>query len=117
MTILRRIGSMTLIPGTPTIPAVPGYYRKKVVPDPPSQTALTFQPGFGGFGGYGVSIPVGTIFGRQSTTVMQTSGDGGSGGGSYPPIPSVQVVQSYNGTKGEYAVNTAADGSIKVVRL
>ena len=114
MTVLRRIGSMTLIPGIPGKPGVPGYYRKKVVPDPPSQTALTFQPGFGG---YGVSIPVGTIFGRQSTTVMQTSGGGGSGGNAYPPRPGIQVVQSYNGTKGEYAVNTAADGSIKVVRL
>ena len=113
MTVLRRIGSMTLIPGIPGKPASPGYKKLVEVPDPPSPTTLEF----GGFGGYGVSIPVGTIFGRQSTTVMQTSGDGGSGGGSYPPIPSVQVVQSYNGTKGEYAVITAADGSIKVVRL
>ena len=61
MTILRRIGSMTLIPGTPGKPATPGYTKLLEVPDPPSPTTLTF----GGFGGYGVSIPVSTVFGRH----------------------------------------------------
>lgn len=114
MTVLRRIGSMTLIPGIPGKPGSPGYYRKKVVPDPPSQTALTFQTGFSG---YGVSIPVGTIFGRQNTVVMQSGGQGAAGGNAYPPRPGIQEVQSYNGTKGEYAVITSPDGSIKVGKL
>lgn len=114
MTILRRIGSMTLIPGTPGKPATPGYSKLREVPDPPSQTKLTF----GAFGGYSVSVPVSTVFGRQSTTVMQSGGQGAAGGGNgYPPIPGVQQVQSYNGTKGEYAVSTSPDGSIKVVNL
>ena len=113
MTVLRRIGSMTLIPGIPGKPASPGYKKLVEVPDPPSPTTLEF----GGFGGYGVAIPVGTIFGRQSTTVMQTSGGGGSGGNAYPPRPGIQEVQSYNGTKGEYAVITSPDGSIKVGKL
>lgn len=113
MTILRRIGSMTLIPGTPGKPATPGYTKLVEVPDPPSPTTLTF----GGFGNYGVGIPVSTVFGRQGTTVIQSGGGSGSGGNSYPPIPGAQQVQSYNGTKGEYAVITGADGSIKVVRL
>ena len=113
MTILRRIGSMTLIPGTPGKPATPGYYRKKVVPDPPSPTKLTF----GAFGGYGVSVPVSTVFGRQSTVVMQSGGQGAAGGNAFPPRPGIQEVQSYNGTKGEYAVITSPDGSIKVGKL
>lgn len=113
MTILRRIGSMTLIPGTPGKPATPGYTKLLEVPDPPSPTTLTF----GGFGGYGVSIPVSTIFGRQSTVVMQTGGGETQGGNAYPPRPGVQEVQGYNGMKGEYAVITGADGSIKVVKL
>lgn len=113
MTILRRIGSMTLIPGTPGKPAIPGYSKFVEVPDPPSPTTLTF----GGFGGYGVSVPVSTVFGRQSTVVMQGGGASTQGGNGYPPIPVVQEVQSYNGTKGEYAVITSADGTVKVVRL
>ncbi len=113
MTILRRIGSMTLIPGTPGKPATPGYTKRREVPDPPSPTTLTF----GGFGGYGVSIPVSTVFGRQSTVVMQGGGASTQGGSGYPPIPGVQEVQSYNGTKGEYAVITGADGTVKVVKL
>lgn len=113
MTILRRIGSMTLIPGTPGKPATPGYTKLLEVPDPPSPTTLTF----GGFGGYGVSIPVSTVFGRQSTVVMQGGGASTQGGSGYPPIPGVQEVQSYNGTKGEYAVITGADGTVKVVKL
>ena len=111
MTILRRIGSMTLIPGIPGKPATPGYTKRREVPDPPSPTKLTF----GGFGGYEVSIPVSTIFGRKSTVVMQ-SGVSTQGGNSYPPRPGVQEVQSYNGTKGEYAVITGADGTVKVVK-
>lgn len=111
MTILRRIGSMTLIPGTPGKPATPGYSKLREVPDPPSPTKLTF----GGFGAYGVSVPVSTVFGRQSTVVMQSGGQGAAGGNAYPPRPGIQEVQSYNGTKGEYAVITGADGSIKVV--
>ena len=113
MTVLRRIGSMTLIPGTPGKPATPGYTKLLEVPDPPSPTTLTF----GGFGGYGASIPVSTIFGRQSTVVMQSGGQGAAGGNAYPPRPGVQEVQSYNGTKGEYAVITGADGTVKVVKL
>lgn len=113
MTILRRIGSMTLIPGTPGKPATPGYSKLREVPDPPSPSTLTF----GGFGSYEVSIPVSTVFGRQSTTVMQSGGQGAAGGNGYPPIPGVQQVQSYNGTKGEYAVITSPDGSIKVGKL
>ncbi len=113
MTILRRVGSMTLIPGTPGKPATPGYTKRREVPDPPSPTTLTF----GGFGGYGVSIPVSTVFGRQSTVVMQGGGASTQGGSGYPPIPGVQEVQSYNGTKGEYAVITGADGTVKVVKL
>lgn len=113
MTILRRIGSMTLIPGTPGKPAIPGYSKFVEVPDPPSPTTLTF----GGFGGYGVSVPVSTVFGRQSTVVMQGGGASIQSGNGYPPIPGVQEVQSYNGTKGEYAVITSADGTVKVVRL
>lgn len=113
MTILRRIGSMTLIPGTPGKPATPGYTKLLEVPDPPSPTTLTF----GGFGGYGASIPVSTVFGRQSTTVMQSGGQGAAGGNAYPPRPGIQEVQSYNGTKGEYAVITLPDGLIKVVKL
>lgn len=112
MTILRRIGSMTLIPGTPGKPATPGYTKLREVPDPPSPSTLTF----GGFGSYGVSIPVSTVFGRQGTTVIQ-SGGGGSGGNSYPPIPGAVVTQSYNGAKGEYVVSTAPDGTVKVTRL
>ncbi|MDD2990625.1 MAG: hypothetical protein PHI64_16915 [Zoogloea sp.] len=112
MTILRRIGSMTLIPGTPGKPATPGYSKLVEVPDPPSPTTLTF----GGFGNYGVGIPVSTVFGKQGTVVMQGSPNT-EGGNSYPPLPGAQQVQSYNGTKGEYAVITGADGSIKVVRL
>jgi len=113
MTILRRIGSMTLIPGTPGRPATPGYSKLVEVPDPPSPTTLEF----GGFGGYGVGIPVSTVFGRQGTTVIQSGGGSGSGGNSYPPIPGAVVTQSYNGTKGEYVVSTAPDGTVKVVRL
>lgn len=113
MTILRRIGSMTLIPGTPGKPATPGYTKLLEVPDPPSPTTLTF----GGFGGYGVSIPVSTVFGRQSTVVVQGGGAATQGGSGYPPIPGVHEVQSYNGTKGEYAVITGADGTVKVVKL
>ena len=113
MTILRRIGSMTLIPGTPGKPATPGYTKLVEVPDPPSPSTLTF----GGFGNYGVSIPVSTVFGRQSTVVVQGGGAATQGGGGYPPTPGVQEVQSYNGTKGEYAVITLPDGSIKVVKL
>lgn len=113
MTILRRIGSMTLIPGTPGKPATPGYTKLLEVPDPPSPTTLTF----GGFGGYGASVPVSTVFGRQSTVVMQAGGGGAQSGNGYPPTPGVQEVQSYNGTKGEYAVITGADGTVKVVKL
>lgn len=113
MTILRRIGSLTLIPGIPGKPATPGYSKLREVPDPPSPTKLTF----GAFGGYSVSVPVSTVFGRQSTTVMQGGGASTKGGNGYPPIPGVQEVQSYNGTKGEYAVSTSADGTIKVVNL
>lgn len=113
MTVLRRIGSMTLIPGIPGKPATPGYSKLREVPDPPSPTKLTF----GAFGSYGVSIPVSTVFGRQSTVVMQSGGGGTQGGNGYPPRPGIQEVQSYNGTKGEYAVITSADGSIKVGRL
>lgn len=112
MTILRRTGSLTLIPGIPGKPATPGYSRMKEVPDPPSPTKLTF----GGFGGYEVSVPVSTVFGRQSTVVMQGGGAATRGGNGYPPTPGVQEVQSYNGTKGEYAVITGADGSIKVAK-
>ena len=103
---------MTLIPGKPGKPATPGYTKRREVPDPPSPTKLTF----GGFGAYDVSIPVSTVFGRQSTVVMQGGGASTQGGNGYPPIPGVQEVQSYNGTKGEYAVITGADGSIKVVK-
>lgn len=113
MTILRRIGSMTLIPGTPGKPATPGYSKLVEVPDPPSPTTLEF----GGFGGYGVSIPVKSVFGRQGTVVMQTGGGAGQSGNAYPPRPSAQGVQSYNGTKGEYAVITMPDGTVKVVKL
>lgn len=113
MTILRRIGSMTLIPGIPGKPATPGYTKLREVPDPPAQTTL----GFGAFGGYSVSIPVSTVFGRQMTTVMQSGGQGAAGGNAYPPRPGIQEVQSYNGTKGEYAVITSPDGSIKVGKL
>ena len=112
MTILRRIGSMTLIPGVPGKPATPGYTKQREVPDPPSPTTLTF----GWSASYSVSIPVSTIFGRQSTTVIQSGGEAAQGGNAYPPRPGVQEVQSYNGTKGEYAVITGADGSIKVVK-
>ncbi len=112
MTILRRIGSMTLIPGIPGKPATPGYTKRREVPDPPSPSKLTF----GAFGSYSVSIPVSTVFGRQSTTVMQSGGQGAAGGNAYPPRPGIQEVQSYNGTKGEYAVITGADGSIKVAK-
>ena len=113
MTILRRIGSMTLIPGVPGKPATPGYTKLLEVPDPPAQTTLEF----GGFGGYGVSIPVSTVFGRQGTTVIQSGGQGAAGGNAYPPRPGAEVVQSYNGTKGEYAVITSPDGTVKVVKL
>lgn len=113
MTILRRVGSMTLVPGIPGKPAIPGYSKLREVPDPPSPSKLTF----GGFGSYGVSIPVSTVFGKQGTVVMQSGGQGAAGGNAYPPRPGIQEVQSYNGTKGEYAVITLPDGSIKVGQL
>lgn len=108
MTILRRVGSMTLIPGTPTIPAVPGYYRKKVVPDPPSQTALTFQTGFGSVG-----IPLSSLF-KGGTIIVSESAPVESGG--RPPEPGVNEVDYYNGQKGKFVIITYPDGRKIVVR-
>lgn len=108
MTILRRVGSMTLIPGTPTIPAVPGYYRKKVVPDPPSQMELTFQTAF-----WWVGVPLSTVFKGGTIIVTEAAPPGGP---SRPPEPGTQEVDYYNGQKGKFVIITYPDGRKIVVR-
>lgn len=111
MTVLRRIGLLVLVPGVPGKPAVPGYSRLIQTPDPPPPEKVNFN-------GLPASIPVHTVFGKAMTVVIQSSGGSSAGGGNgYPPRPGIQEVQSYNGTKGEYAVITGADGTVKVVKL
>ncbi|NML24333.1 hypothetical protein [Zoogloea dura] len=108
MTILRRTGALTLIPGTPGIPATPGWSEYRLVPDPPSQTTMPF-PSVGGIG-------TEHVIGKGETVIVS---DGGlpPGGGSYPPTPGTEYVDGYNGEKGKYVRIIYPDGTIRVVKV
>lgn len=110
MTILRRTGALTLIPGIPGVPATPGWTERKVVPDPPSQTTMPF----GGSGGGGIGTE--QVIGKGDTVIVS---DGGlpPGGGTYPPTPGTEYVDSYNGEKGKYVRIIYPDGTIRVVKV
>lgn len=107
MTILRRIGSMAIIPGTPTIPAVPGYYRKKFVPDPPSNTTAIFDANFGRVG-----IPMSALF-PGGTIIVSEDPPATS---RVPVEPSIERVDYYNGQRGTFLIVTFPDGRRMVVK-
>lgn len=109
MTILRRIGALAFVPGIPGTPATPGRSTYVEVPDPPSQTELSF-------GGAGVSTS--SLFGKNGTVVVSSAGgEDAAGGSGRPPTPGIIAVDSYNGNKGSYVVITQPDGSTKVVKV
>ena len=108
MTTLRRVGAMTLIPGIPAIPATPSRSVFVNIPDPPSQTELAF-------GGAGIKTQ--TIFGANSTVVVNAESTNKTGGNGRPPTPTITNSDAYNGSAGEYVTVVSPDGSIKVVRL
>lgn len=110
MTILRRTGALTLIPGTPGIPATPGWTERKVVPDPPSQTTMPFQ----GIGGSGIGTE--QVIGKGETVIVEAPGNS-PGDGAYPPTPGAEYVDGYNGQKGKYVRIIYPDGTIRVVKV
>lgn len=113
MTILRRIGTLTLIPGIPGKPATPGHSKLVNIPDPPSQKTLPFGGGSGGAG-----VPVESVFGKGGEVVVSSSGgQEKTGGSTYPPTPGGREVDGYNGNPGSYVVIVLPDGSIRVVKV
>ena len=110
MTILRRTGALTLIPGTPGIPATPGWTERKVVPDPPSQTTMPFQ----GIGGSGIGTE--HVIGKGETVIVEAPGKS-PGNEAYPPTPLAEYVDGYNGQKGKYVRIIYPDGTIRVVKV
>lgn len=107
MTVLRRTGSLAIIPGTPTIPATPGFFQRMVVPDPPSTTKVIFNSNFGNVG-----IPLSALFPGGTVIVNEAPAEKVR----VPVEPSVNTVNSYNGQKGTFLVVTFADGRRMVVR-
>lgn len=109
MTILRRTGAFTLIPGIPGTPGTPGWREYKEVAAPISQKTMPF-PGAGG------GIATEHVIGKGETVIV-SDGSPPPGGEAYPPTPGTEYVDGYNGQKGKYVRIIYPDGTIRVVRV
>lgn len=106
MSILKRLSSMSITPGTPTIPPSPGFWVE--VADPPTPPVAEKV------------LSSGLPFSPVGVSGSSTGASPLNGGGSTSQTGGRQVYYtftSYNGQPGNYMLTVDPNGKTQVIRV
>lgn len=122
MSILKRLSSTSITPGTPTIPPSPGFWVEVADPPTPPVAEKVLSRGlpFSPVGVSGSSAGASPLNGGGG--ISQTGGGSTSqtGGGSTSQTGGGQVYYtftSYNGQPGSYMLTVDPNGRTQVIRV